>query len=81
MLTQAHANLKEYRNTGNYLHMATYCTPGFLGLTDVQRTAALSAFHKAPEGDHLYVIEMNDNIKIYFAENGAGYTAMLPNEY
>ncbi len=77
---KAKANLSEYRKTGDYDHRVTFVTNGYNDLELEERLEIMKAFHAAPKGDHLYVIESQGR-NIFIAENGQGYTAMLPEEY
>ncbi len=82
MTNLATVNLTEYRKTGDYNHIITHATPGFLALSKEERRAAMLAFQTtAFKGDHHYTIELENGGKVYMCENGQGYTAMLPEEY
>lgn len=80
-IVSATVDLSEYRKTGDYEHFINLVTQGFLTLPQVERTAILGAFMRTLKGDHHYTVTTSEGNKVYICENGAGYTAMLPEEY
>jgi hypothetical protein len=81
MITKATIDQSEYKKVGDFQHIITHATIGFMQLPEADRQEILKAFHLAKKGDWFYCIELDDT-KVYACENGQnGYTIMLPSEY